>query len=421
MLFLSLSRALRRFCPGLWIAVCLLAAPAVAVGRDGAAVDLNKECAACHATVSLAGSAHQGLSCAACHKVNLVQGPEAVPHQKTLPAPNCTERCHQERLAGPPGESPAFYPDSVHGRAYLERGVREVAKCWDCHGKHAIRPKNDPESLVNRRNIPVMCSSCHDDQAVVVKFHIHAEKPYQEYLKSVHGRALFEKGLLTFAAVCTDCHGVHDIKGVGQEGLSARRPETCGRCHVLIFDQYRESVHGREALAGNADAPLCIDCHGEHTLMSTADERSPAFRSNVADTCSGCHSRPEIMRKYGVPGDRIETFIESMHGIATGYGSQAAATCASCHGVHDIRPAADPASRVNPAHLTATCGQVDCHPGMPDRIRNQKIHVGPDRKAAPALFAVRSVFLWAVLFLMAVTVVWLVPSVVKRLVGGRKK
>ena len=69
--------------------------------------------------------------------------------------------------------------------------------------------------------------------SVIVKYHIHAESPYQEYMQSVHGKALFEKGLVSFAAVCTDCHGVHNIQGVGEPHLAAKKPETCGKCHVL--------------------------------------------------------------------------------------------------------------------------------------------------------------------------------------------
>ena len=314
-----------------------------------------------------------------------------------------------------------FYPDSVHGRDYLERGVKDVARCWDCHGKHNIKKKDDPASTVNRRNIPLMCSTCHENQAVVVKYHIHAETPYQEYRQSVHGKALFEKGLLTFAAVCTDCHGVHNIQGVGEPHLMARRPETCGRCHILIFDEYKDSIHGREALKGNVDAPLCVDCHGEHKLMSPQDERSSASRGRVTATCAACHARPEVMRKYGVPEDRIQTFIESMHGIAAGFGSKATANCSDCHGVHDIRPASDPASRVNPARLAKTCGQAACHPGMPEKIRTAKIHVGPDRAKSPATFAVRSVLRWAVLVLLAATALWFAVSLGNRAVRSRKK
>jgi hypothetical protein len=245
--------------------------------------------------------------------------------------------------------------------------------------------------------------------------------PYQEYRQSVHGKALFEKGLLTFAAVCTDCHGVHNIQGVGLGPIMAKRPETCGKCHVLILDAYKDSIHGREALRGNPDAPLCVDCHGEHKLISPQDERSSASRGRVPDTCSNCHARPEVMRKYGVPEDRIQTFIESMHGIAAGFGSKVTANCADCHGVHDILPASDPRSRVNPANLAKTCGQVNCHPGMPDKIRNAKIHMGPDKKEAPVLFTVQRVFLWAVLILAAVTVVWFVSGLARRIVQSRKK
>jgi nitrate/TMAO reductase-like tetraheme cytochrome c subunit len=386
------------------------------------AVALNPQCLSCHGTETLAGSVHSGLGCTDCHRLTLTTTATAdLPHPKTLPPPNCTERCHRADHAQTPGESPIYYPDSVHGRDYLTRGVKDVARCWDCHGKHNIRRKDDPASTVNRRNIPLTCSTCHENQAVVVKYHIHAETPYQEYRQSVHGKALFEKGLLTFAAVCTDCHGVHNIQGVGQADLMAKRPETCGRCHILILEEYRESIHGREALKGNVDAPLCVDCHGEHKLMSPLDERSSTSRGHVPDTCSTCHARPEVMRKYGVPEDRIQTFIGSMHGIAAGFGSKATATCSDCHGVHDIRPASDPQSQVNPAHLAATCGRVNCHPGMPDKIRNSKVHLGPDKTKSPVLFIVQKVLVWAVLALVAVTVVWFSSGLVKRLAFSRKK
>jgi hypothetical protein len=393
---------------------------ALAQGQ-AAAPALNPKCLACHGTETLSGSVHAKLACTDCHKVTLSAAPAGLSHPKELPPPNCTERCHQQGGPQKPGESPAYYPDSVHGQDYLERGVKDVARCWDCHGKHSIKKKDDPESTVNRRNIPLLCSTCHENQAVVIKYHIHAETPYQEYRQSVHGRALFEKGLLTFAAVCTDCHGVHNIQGVGEAPLMAKRPETCGRCHVLVFDEYKVSIHGREALQGNIDAPLCVDCHGEHKLMSPQDERSSASRGRVPDTCSNCHARPEVMRKYGVPEDRIQTFIESMHGIAAGFGSKATANCTDCHGVHDIRPASDPLSRVSPDHLAKTCGQANCHPGMPEKIRNSKIHVGPDKQKSPVLFILRKVLLWAVLALVAITVVWFVPSFVKRVVRYGKK
>jgi hypothetical protein len=404
------------------VAGLLLFLASAAPAQDkAAATALNPKCLACHGTEILSGSVHAGLACTDCHRVSLSPGTPDLPHPKKLPPPNCTGTCHQANPLQKPGEGPVYYPDSVHGQDYLKRGVNDVARCWDCHGKHNIRKKDDPTSTVNRRNIPLLCSTCHENQAVVVKYHIHAETPYQEYRQSVHGKALFEKGLLTFAAVCTDCHGVHNIQGVGQGILMAKQPATCGRCHVLILDEYKDSIHGREALKGNSDAPLCVDCHGEHKLMSPQDERSSASRGRVPDTCSSCHARPEVMRKYGVPEDRIQTFIESMHGIASGFGSKATANCSDCHGVHDIRPASDPLSRVNPAHLAKTCGRPSCHPGMPEKIQNSKIHVGPDKKKSPVTFFVQRGLLWAVLVLIAITVVWFAAGFGRRVVRFRKK
>lgn len=358
----------------------------------------------------LPSSVHSALRCTDCHAAEAGETPGDIPHRKDIPPPDCTATCHREDKKTRPGLDPLLYPDSVHGRAYLERGAKEVAKCWDCHGKHNIHAAADPESSVYRKNIPLTCSTCHEDMAVVVKYHIHSEAPYQEYKKSVHGKALFEKGLVRYAAICTDCHGVHDIKGVGEPHLMAKQPQTCGACHELVFSEYEASVHGREALAGNVDSPLCVDCHGEHGIVSPEDRDSPVFGKNIPDTCSACHARPEIMKKYGISEDKITTFIDSLHGIAVGFGSKAAANCSSCHGVHNILPASDPLSRVNPANLRSTCGQANCHPNMPEKIAQSKIHIGPEQKKPAALFYIQRILLILVVVLLVITVVWFIPG-----------
>lgn len=393
----------------------------------------NAECLACHGLAgeiegklkisedNFLASCHRSLSCTDCHAVKPGEGKSEIPHQKDIPPPDCTASCHRADQSRRPGVDPLLYADSVHGRAYLERGAEEVAKCWDCHGKHNIRDSADPASSVHRQNIPLTCSSCHEDMTVVVKYHIHSEAPYREYMKSVHGQALFEKGLLQYAAVCTDCHGVHNIKGVGESHLMAKQPQTCGACHELIFNEYEQSIHGRDALAGNMDSPLCVDCHGEHGIVSPEDRDSPVYGRNIPDTCSSCHARPEIMKKYDISEDKISTFIDSLHGIAVGFGSEAAANCSSCHGVHDIRPASDPLSRVHPDNLRSTCGQADCHPNMPEKIARSKIHIGPEQKKPAALFYVQRILLVLVVVLLAITVLWFIPGFIKRFRLLRKK
>jgi len=402
-------------------AVLVLVCGVFSAGQAPPSAAANDACLACHQEEAvLSTSAHGAFSCVECHSVSSAGGTPERPHQKDIPDVDCTRSCHRQESAGAPGLGPAAYADSVHGRAYLERGNRDVAKCWDCHGKHNIRPASDPVSTVNRRNIPLVCSTCHSDMAVVVKYHIHAESPYQEYLKSVHGRALYTAGLLDVAAVCTDCHGVHDIQSAGTPHLKARDPATCGRCHVLVFDDYKQSVHGRAALEGNIDAPLCVDCHGEHAVASPKDAAAPTSKTHLPDTCSACHARPEIMSKYGVPEDRIRTFIGSLHGIAIGLGDKAAASCASCHGVHNILPAVDPASMVHPRNLVKTCGQVDCHPGMPEKIVTAKVHLDMGRRTSGVPFYIQKILLWFVLIAAVLTAVWFLFALRKRLAGGTK-
>jgi len=387
---------------------------------------INQKCLSCHSLESecderfrineknYSSSVHSHLECTDCHWVVREEREGEIPHKKDLPDVNCTATCHQKTQQLKPGMSPLYYPDSVHGKAYLERGVQDVARCWDCHTKHDIKKKSDLESTINRKNIPLTCSICHENMNVVIKFNIHCEGPYQEYMQSVHGKALFKKGLLSFAAVCTDCHGVHNIKGVGEPHLMAKRPETCGKCHVLIFNEYKESIHGSEALKENIDAPFCVDCHGEHKIISPLKADAPTSPKNIHDTCSTCHARTEIMKKYGILEDRIETFIESMHGIAIGYGYEAAANCTSCHGIHDIRPASDPLSNVNPANLARTCRQENCHHGMPEKIAESKIHIAISQKKSGAPYYFQQILLWTIFVIGIITIFWFVPGLIRK-------
>jgi hypothetical protein len=397
------------------IVFCALSAFASAAASQPGGAAAPKPCLECHSHVSLQDTVHATLSCAACHR-GLVPSEGEPPHQakKDLPPPVCGLSCHWEPPDSRPGGSPAAYPDSVHGRAYLERGVLDTARCWDCHGRHNIKPVADPDSTVNRRNVPVTCSRCHEDMAVVLKYNIHAESPYQQYRQSVHGRGLYDKGLLNFAAVCTDCHGVHNIQGVGTPRLPAKDPATCGKCHRLVLEEYSKSIHGREAMKGNVDVPLCVDCHGEHGVAAAAAPEAPTSKTHVLDTCSVCHSRPEIMRKYGVPEDRIRTFIESFHGIAIGLGGTAEASCVNCHGVHDIRPASDPESTVSAANLSKTCGQASCHPAMSEKIAGTKIHRAYDRARSGAPFYVKKVLVWTVFILTGLTLIFFIPALIRR-------
>ena len=53
------------------------------------------------------------------------------------------------------------YFDTYHGKA-SELGDTTRAKCYDCHGAHAMFSPSDPRSLLHRDNIVETCGKCHE-------------------------------------------------------------------------------------------------------------------------------------------------------------------------------------------------------------------------------------------------------------------
>jgi cytochrome b subunit of formate dehydrogenase len=68
----------------------------------------------------------------------------------------------------------------------------------------------------------------------------------------------------------------------------------------------------------------------------------------VPDRCGECHN------------DLFSLYAMSTHGALTELGYGPAATCADCHGAHDVLPASDAASKTAPGNRVETCRK--CHP-----------------------------------------------------------
>lgn len=231
--------------------------------------------------------------------------------------------------------------------------VHATNGCASCHGD--IGSGHPDDGVVVRK---VDCATCHERQSV-------------SYGASVHGQgALHGTG---GAAACVDCHGAHEVLSAGNPASPLHRlriTETCGQCHDDAARDVAASVHGRDLLKGRREAPTCLDCHSEHQIEALRGV-SPI---RVAEkTCSRCHASERINAKYGLPMDRVSTFLGSYHGLAGQLGSTRAANCASCHGYHKILPSSDPDSMVHPSHLVATCGQ--CHPGATENFALGKVHL----------------------------------------------
>ena len=191
----------------------------------------------------------------------------------------------------------------------------------------------------------------------------------------MHGRAV-ENGSQK-AAVCTDCHGAHEILPANDAKSPINKfnvPATCGKCHADVAERFMQSIHGQAIARGNGLAPVCTDCHGIHTIKAPIDPNSSVSEQNLSrDTCARCHEGVRLSQEFGVPGNRVSTYLDSYHGLASEGGSVVVANCASCHGVHNILPSSDPRSTINRANLDATCGK--CHKGVTQKFTLTKVHV----------------------------------------------
>jgi cytochrome b subunit of formate dehydrogenase/ribosomal protein S14 len=305
-------------------------------------------------------SIHGGLlSCVDCHKDVKTLAHESLPGKVT-----CGE-CH--------ADAQAAYAHSIHAQSAKDGAP--AATCEDCHGSaHAMVSVDDPRSPVRHTAIPATCGRCHGQKFLMAQSGESAQ-PFFSYQESVHGRAV-KNGSMQ-AAVCTDCHGAHDILPASQAQSPIYKfnvPATCGRCHVGVAAQFARSIHGQAAARGNSLAPVCTDCHGIHTIQSHADRTSPTAAQNLSrETCAQCHEGVRLSEEFGVPGGRVTSYFDSYHGLAVQGGSVVAANCSSCHGVHDILPSSDPRSTVNTANLDATCGQ--CHKGVTRKFTLTRVHL----------------------------------------------
>jgi cytochrome b subunit of formate dehydrogenase len=364
----------------LWC-VALLSAAAVR-----AATIENADCFACHSdeqlvtsdsagkTVSLyvdeaqfVASIHGKHLCMSCHS-----DVTEVPHPDGFTAkPVSCAQCHRVETE--------IYRTSDHGQA-IHQGVAEAASCKDCHGNnHYLLNYRDPKSPVFRGNIPQTCARCHGNTAEMEKFDLRQRSPIVSYEKSVHGLALLEKKEMN-AAVCTDCHGSHDLHKSTNPFSKLNWqdvPNTCGKCHENVERTYIRSVHGSAVKRGVRDAPVCTDCHGEHSITAIKLATSRVAPANIPDTCGQCHAAQRIVTQYRLPPNVFTTYVQSFHGLAMQGGKVTAASCASCHGVHDILPSSDLRSTINPQNLPQTCGK--CHPGIGTRLGKEffRIHAPP--------------------------------------------
>ena len=361
------------------VLVFAFAALASAEKKPAAPVDKSAECLACHSDPSLTkdesgktvslhvdeakfkNSIHGSMfSCNDCHK-----GVTAGPHDPAPAKVQC-ETCHADEVAA--------YKTSVHGQA-VAAGNTQAANCLSCHGSpHEIVTASDPNSTVAHKNVAKTCGTCHS-QKFVMEANGISTAPFYSYQESVHGKAVAAGS--DKAAVCTDCHGSHEILTAANPKSSIFKfnvPNTCAKCHDRVKAEFMGSIHGQAIAKGVSSAPVCTDCHGIHGIKSHVDPNSSVSAQNLArTTCARCHEGVRLSQDFGIAGGRASSYLASYHGLAAERGSKTVANCASCHGVHNILPSSDPKSTINQANLAKTCGQ--CHPGAGQNFIKGKVHI----------------------------------------------
>jgi len=260
--------------------------------------------------------------------------------------------CHGEpdmRTTLPSGEElylsidHAAYQASTHGS--------QGYACVQCHTDISGYPHPENTAATLREYTLQMytsCNKCHSSY-------------YETTLDSTHQQAL--AGGNSEAAVCTDCHGVHDIGSPNQPRSNI--PKMCERCHSEIYNLYAESVHGETLIAeDNPDVPTCTDCHGVHNVTGPSSGPFHLFSPNI---CAECHADPELMGKYEISTAVFDTYISDFHGTTVVLFEKIAPdqdtnkpVCIDCHGIHNMKKVDDPESQVMKGNLLTTCQK--CHP-----------------------------------------------------------
>jgi len=243
------------------------------------------------------------ITCHSVHDIKSVKDPasKVYPTRITELCGSCHSSAEFMKLYNPalPIDQVAKYKTSVHG-GLNAKGNPDAAECASCHGSHEIQPVKDSRSLVYATNIPSVCANCHSDAKLMAKYKIPTDQ-YENYVSSVHGIALLEKGDLSSPS-CNDCHGNHGAVPPGVESIS----KVCGTCHVLNMELFEQSPH-KKAFDEN-DFPECESCHGNHLVKPATDAMVGTQKPAV---CIDCHSAEDDNKGFMVAGE-MKQLIDSL-------------------------------------------------------------------------------------------------------------
>ncbi len=294
---------------------------------------------------------------------------------------------------------PTWHQNSVHG----EMGYA----CVQCHSDVGEYP-HPAWQAADRRDATIkltqQCARCHEQQAKLEADGVHANAQRQGIRE---------------AAVCVDCHTAHEVRRLTDPATHQLLPETrqwiperCALCHNAIYQKYKDSVHGSALSEGNPDVPTCIDCHGVHNIENPT---TAYFRLRSPDLCAKCHANKDLMNKYGINTNVLNSYVADFHGTTVAIFEKVApdapvnkAVCYDCHGVHDISRVDDPQTGLQmQQNILVRCKA--CHPDANANFPSAWMsHYNPSPEHNPWVYYVNlfyAFFIPGVLGSMAVLVV----------------
>lgn len=356
-------------------------------------------CRQCHADEQLKKSRiHAALLvksdsspvCTSCHSAHAIT---ALSNGKkyTTEKQHCLG-CHSQNLnmKVKSGETVPLTVDESH----LANSVHAKLSCFDCHfgfstTQHPKREFKDKRSFSITQS--EACRRCHFDK-------------YTKTIESIHYTLLSQGNLK--APVCTDCHGAHRIAAARVDRSAG--VQSCGKCHQEIFATYAASVHGSALMnANNKDVPVCVDCHTAHTIE---DATTMHYRDKVPEMCGKCHANKEIMKKYGLSVNVVNSYLQDFHGVTLKFYKQqknlpdsgtrkTIATCTDCHGIHDIIKSGGANATAVKAKLVKRCQK--CHAGATDAFPNTWLsHYEPSLTNSPLVFLINLMYMVFIPFMM---------------------
>ncbi len=171
--------------------------------------NIPSTCGSCHAGVkasyvegvhgkALAAGKARTPVCTSCHTAHRVSDVKTVAWQ--VDTVGICGGCHSGRLR--------TYRDTFHGQI-TALGFSETARCWSCHGSHAILPASNPKSSVAPVNLRSTCGTCHTGaSASFVSYQPHADPHDKNLNPTLYYAALFMN--LLMASVFT-FFGLHTV------------------------------------------------------------------------------------------------------------------------------------------------------------------------------------------------------------------